>query len=64
MDIEITNVLWGFLTVIVARKAWNMFIKEENKTRELMGKPVEMRDVDPTTLGGPLYYAVGPYAYQ
>ena len=64
MDFEVTNVFWGFVAVIVLRKAWNKMVIHQNEKQEVMGKPREMRDIDPTALGMPIYRPVGPYAIQ
>ena len=62
MDYEISHVLLGLAGVIFARKVWNFFESKEQEDKSLMGKPVEMREVDATSLGGPTIQPIGPYA--
>lgn len=64
MDIDITHIGWGLLGVVFVRKLWNMLQKDQIMKEEVLGKPVEMRDVDATEMKGLTFTPLGSFAKQ
>jgi hypothetical protein len=65
MDYDVSHIFWGFVGVVVFRKLWNKLVAMEIETREVIGKPPEMREVDVTSMPGqPVYHPLGPFAVQ
>jgi hypothetical protein len=58
---RLSHVLWGFLGVVFARKIYNYYTGVQAEA-DKQARPVEMRDVDATSLGGPVIVPKGPFA--
>lgn len=61
MDVNLSNIFWGFLGFTVLRQAW---LKATVDADDMIEHPTEMTDVDPTSMGYPVYTPVGPYAVK
>lgn len=61
---DVSRVLVGTVAVLAIRAVIVGLSNRETGLSAIFGRPPEMKDVDNTSLGGPVYEAAGPFAIR